>query len=106
MFLLPPSLQDWLPEDHLSNFVSDVVDQLDFSEIESYYERDDRAQPPYHPRRITKVHVYAHCERLMEDVAFRALAAGNQPTLVRFPIFARFTTRHLRTFSRKYCDWP
>jgi transposase len=89
MFLLPPSLQDWLPENHLSYFVSDVVDQLDLSEIESYYEAEDRGQPPYHPRMMTKVLVYAYCDgifssrkiqkRLIEDVAFRVLAAGNQP---------------------------
>ena len=89
MFLLPPSLQDWLPEGHLSYFVSDVVDQLDLSEIVSYYEKDDRGQPPYHPRMMTKVLVYAYCvgifssrriqKRLIEDVAFRVLAAGNQP---------------------------
>jgi transposase len=89
MFLLPPSLQDWLPENHLSYFVSDVVDQLDLSEIESYYEKDDRGQPPYHPRMMTKILVYAYCvgifssrkiqKRLIEDVAFRVLAAGNQP---------------------------
>src|ERR1017187_1493269 len=34
-FLLPPSLRDWLPEDHLAYFVSDVVEQLDLSAIES-----------------------------------------------------------------------
>jgi transposase len=89
LLLLPPSLQDWLPENHLSYFVSDVIDQLDLSEIESYYEKDDRGQPPYHPRMMTKVLVYAYCvgifssrkiqKRLIEDVAFRVLAAGNQP---------------------------
>ena len=35
--LLPPSLSDWLPEDHLAYFVSDVVEQLDLSAIESVY---------------------------------------------------------------------
>jgi len=89
LLLLPPSLQDWLPENHLSYFVSDVVDQLDLSEIQAYYEKDDRGQPPYHPRMMTKVLVYAYCvgifssrkiqKRLIEDVAFRVLAAGNQP---------------------------
>lgn len=89
LLLLPPSLQDWLPENHLSYFVSDVIDQLDLSEIESYYEKDDRGQPPYHPRMMTKVLVYAYCvgifssrkiqKRMIEDVAFRVLAAGNQP---------------------------
>jgi transposase len=89
MFLLPPSLRDWLPENHLVYFVSDVVDQLDLSAIEAVYEKDDRGQPPYHPRMMTKILVYAYCvgvfssrkiqRRLIEDVAFRVLAAGNEP---------------------------
>jgi transposase len=89
LFLLPPSLRDWLPENHLVYFVSDVVDQLDLSGIESFYEKDDRGQPPYHPRMMTKVLVYAYCvgvfssrkiqKRLIEDVAFKVLAAGNEP---------------------------
>ena len=89
MLLLPPSLQDWLPENHLCYFVSDVVDHLDLASIEGYYEKDKRGQPPYHPRMMTKILVYAYCvgvfssrkiqNRLMEDVAFRVLAAGNQP---------------------------
>jgi hypothetical protein len=40
--LLPPSLGDWLPEDHLAYFVSDVVDQLDLRAIESVYEEEER----------------------------------------------------------------
>jgi len=89
MLLLPPSLRDWLPENHLVYFVSDVVDQLDLSAIEAVYEKDDRGQPPYHPRMMTKILVYAYCvgvfssrkiqKRLVEDVAFRVLAAGNEP---------------------------
>ena len=35
--LLPPSLRDWLPEGHLAYFVSDLIDELDLSAIESYY---------------------------------------------------------------------
>ena len=89
MLLLPPSLRDWLPENHLVYFVSDVVDQLDLSAIEAVYEKEDRGQPPYHPRMMTKILVYAYCvgvfssrkiqKRLVEDVAFRVLAAGNEP---------------------------
>jgi len=89
MLLLPPSLRDWLPENHLSYFVSDVVDNLDLSEIESVYEKEDRGYPPYHPHMMTKLLVYAYCigvyssrkiqKHLVEDVAFRVLAAGNQP---------------------------
>jgi transposase len=52
--LLPASLREWLPDDHLSYFVSDVVDQLDLSAIERVYE-EERGQPPYHPRMMTKI---------------------------------------------------
>jgi hypothetical protein len=40
-FLLPPSLQDWLPEDHLARFIADVVNELDLSVIYAEYERKD-----------------------------------------------------------------
>lgn len=89
MLLLPPSLRDWLPENHPVYFVSDVIDNLDLGAIESFYEKEDRGYPPYHPHMMTKVLVYAYCigvyssrkiqKHLVEDVAFRVLAAGNQP---------------------------
>ena len=60
-FLLPPSLREWLAEDHLSYFVSDLIDQLELSQIEQYYEREERGYPPYHPRMMTKVVVYSYC---------------------------------------------
>ena len=53
-FLLPPSLREWLAEDHLSYFVSDLIDQLDLSQIEQHYEREERGYPPYHPRMMTR----------------------------------------------------
>jgi transposase len=100
--LLPPSLRDWLPENHLAYFVSDVVDQLDLSRIESVYEAEERGQPPYHPRMMTKILIYAYCvgvfssrrmqKRLVEDVAFRVLAAGNQPD---FRTLSDFRKLHL-----------
>src|SRR5947207_13073077 len=87
--LVLPSLRDWLPENHLVYCVSDVVDELDLSAIESVYEEEDRGQPPYHPRMMTKILVYGYCvgvfssrriqKRLAEDVAFRVLAGDNQP---------------------------
>jgi transposase len=100
--LLPPGLRDWLPEDHLAYFVSDVIDQLDLSEIARVYEDEERGYPPYHPVMLTKVLVYAYCvgvfssrkiqRRLLEDVAFRVLAAGNAPD---FRTIADFRKRHL-----------
>ena len=101
-FLLPPSLRDWLPEDHLVYFVSDLVDELDLSAITTVYEDEERGFPPYHPVMLTKVLVYAYCigifssrriqRRLAEDVGFRVLAAGNQPD---FRTIADFRKRHL-----------
>ena len=100
--LLPPSLREWLPEDHLAFFVSDVIDQLDLTAITNMYEDEERGYPPYHPVMLTKVLVYAYCigvfssrkiqRRLIEDVAFRVLAAGNQPD---FRTIADFRNRHL-----------
>jgi transposase len=101
-FLLPPSLCEWLPEKHLAYFVSDVVDQLNLSAITKAYEAEERGYPPYHPVMLTKVLVYAYCvgvfssrkieRRLIEDVAFRVLAAGNAPD---FRTIADFRKRHL-----------
>lgn len=105
-FLLPPSLREWLPEDHLAYFVSDLIDQLDLSLIESHYEREERGYPPYHPRMMTKVLVYGYCvgvfssrkleKRLIEDVAFRVLAAGNEPD---FRTISEFRRIHLKALE-------
>jgi transposase len=104
--LLPASLREWLPDDHLSYFVSDVVDQLDLSAIESVYEEEDRGQPPYHPRMMTKILLYGYCvgvfssrriqKRLVEDVAFRVLAAGNEPD---FRTISDFRKLHLKALE-------
>ncbi len=100
--LLPPSLRDWLPEDHLAYFVSDLIDQLDLSAITRVYEDEERGYPPYHPVMLTKVLVYAYCvgvfssrriqRRLLEDIPFRVLAAGNEPD---FRTIADFRKMHL-----------
>ena len=100
--LLPPSLRAWLPEDHLAYFVNDLIDQLDLSAITAPYEAEERGYPPYHPVMLTKVLVYGYCvgvfssrriqRRVLEDVAFRVLAAGNQPD---FRTIADFRKIHL-----------
>jgi transposase len=101
-FLLPPSLREWLPEDHLAYFVSDLIDQLDLSAITAVYEDEERGYPPYHPVMLTKVLVYGYCvgvfssrrlqRRLLEDIPFRVLAAGNDPD---FRTIADFRKTHL-----------
>ncbi len=44
--LLPAALQEWLPDDHLAYFISDVVEQLDRSDITARYEPERRGGPP------------------------------------------------------------
>jgi transposase len=104
--LLPPSLREWLPENHLSYFVSDVVDNLDLSAMDAVYGSEKRGQPPYDPQMMTKVLLYGYCvgvfssrriqKRLVEDIAFRILAAGNQPN---FRTISDFRKIHLKTLS-------
>jgi transposase len=104
--LLPPSLKDWLPEKHLAYFVSEVVDELDLAGVYAVYEKDERGQPPYNPHMMTKLLVYGYCvgvyssrklqQRLVEDVAFRVLAAGNAPD---FRTIADFRKLHLEVLK-------
>jgi transposase len=100
LLLLPPSLADWIPEDHLARFVSDVVDSLDLTGIEDTYD-EERGYPPYHPRMMVKVLLYGYCtgvyssrkiaRQLEDSVACRFLAAGNQPD---FRTLSDFRKRH------------
>ena len=102
MLLMPVSLQEWLRPDHLAYFISDVVDSLDISAILARYEGEERGHPPYHPRMMVKVLLYAYCvgvpssrkieRRLEEDIAFRVLAANNTPD---FRTVSDFRKEHL-----------
>jgi len=104
--LLPPSLREWLPENHLAYFVSDVVDHLDLSAMDAVYGNEKRGQPPYDPQMMTKILVYGYCvgvfssrrieRRLVEDIAFRVLAADNQPN---FRTISDFRKMHLKTLE-------
>ena len=106
MLLMPAALQEWLPPDHLAYFISDVVNHLDLSAIMSRYEAEERGYPPYHPRMMVKVLVYAYCigvpssrkieKRLKEDIAFRVLAANNTPD---FKTIADFRKDHLEALG-------
>jgi transposase len=104
--LLPPSLRDWLPEDHLVYFLADVVDQLDLAAILGDYRRDRGGQPPFHPAMMVKLLLYAYRvgvpssrkieERTHTDIAFRVLAAGHHPD---HDTIAAFRRRHLTALA-------
>ena len=101
-FLMPPSLDDWLPEEHTARFVAEVVDELlDLSVVyDSYVEA--AGAPPYDPTMMLKLLLYAYStgvtssreieRRCHIDVALRWLSANNAPD---YRSIARFRRRHL-----------
>jgi transposase len=100
-YLLPPDLRDWLPADHLTWFILDVVDQLDLGPFLKAYRADGHGRAAYEPRMLLSVLLYAYCtgvrssrqieRRCHEDIAFRVLAANATPDHVTI---ARFRVRH------------
>lgn len=113
LLLLPPALQDWLPEGHLALFVSDVVDHaLDLTPILATYETGDgRGQPPYHPALMVKLLVYAYCtgkpssrrieKATYEEVPYRVLAANQHPD---HDSIAAFRQQHLEALAGLFCQ--
>src|SRR3989338_8748068 len=89
MFLMPPSLTDWLPAGHMVYFIREILDTIDLAPITSVYEDEERGHPPYNPKMMTGILLYGYCNGItssrklarhtQEDVAFRVLAANNQP---------------------------
>jgi len=61
LFLLPPDMRDWLPDDHLVYFVMDVVDHLDVSAIYQLYDNSKGGQPPFDPKMMVSLLFYAYC---------------------------------------------
>jgi len=104
--LMPPDLREWLRDDHLALYVSDVVDQLELSEILNSYEEDLRGRPPYHPALMVKLLIYGYCtgrlssrkleQATYDDVAFRVLACNQHPD---HDSIAEFRKRHLAALS-------
>lgn len=101
VMMVPPSLDEWLPETHLSRFIADVVEtELDLSRFYAAYGKV-KGQPPYDPRLMVRVLLYGYCvgvrssrelERACVDVvAFRWLAGQQAPD---FRSIGRFRKRH------------
>ena len=106
LFLLPPSVADWLPENHLAFFVLDVVSELDLAAFYAEYREDGRGGAAYDPALVLAVLVYAYCigkgssrrneRRLVEDVAFRVVGANQ---LLDHTTLARFRRRHAEAIA-------
>ncbi len=109
MFLLPPSLDEWLPADHMSRFIADLVDEhLDLADVYGAYD-EGRGAPPFDPRLMVRVLLYGYVTGVRssrklevactEVVAFRWLAGGVAPD---FRSIARFRRRHLSALGHLF----
>lgn len=107
--LLPPSLDDWLPAEHLARFIADLVDEhLDLARIHAVY-TEGRGGPPYDPRLMVRVLLYGYTtgvrssraieRKCVDDVPFRWLAAGAAPD---YRAIARFRKRHLSALGHLF----
>jgi len=102
-WLFPPSPRDWLAEDHLVYFLLDVTAQIGISPIVDGYNTGKGGQPPFHPRMMLVLLVYAYSagvfssrkimQRCATDAAFRIIVGEDIPGFRRI---AEFRKRHLQ----------
>ena len=104
--LFPPTVKDFVPEDHLAHFVRDLVrENLDLSAILAGYDVD-RGQPPYHPQMMTALLLYGYCRGVYssrriergcrERVDFMAVTGMSAPDHSTISDFRR---RHLKALA-------
>jgi transposase len=96
-YLLPPSLQDWLPEKHLARFVVDLVDQLDLSTLEKRY--GGGGKQPYHPAMLLALLFYGYAtgvfssrkleQATYDSVAFRFITGDTHPDHDTIAVFRK-----------------
>ena len=108
-YLLPPSVNEWLPEKHLARFIGEVIDGLDLGRMSRDYRGSGSAS--YHPRMLLGILVYGYAtgvfssrklERATYDsVAFRFLAANDHPD---HDTIATFRRRFLKEIEKLFVD--
>src|SRR3954471_24925105 len=95
--LLPPSLREWLPEEHLGWFVLDAVAEMDMAAFDASYRDDGHGRAAHDPAMMVALFVYAYAigvrssraieRRCHDDVAFRVITANralDHATIARF----------------------
>jgi transposase len=100
-FLMPPSLSEWLPEDHLAYFVLDAVEEMDLAGFYAGYRADGWGGAARHPKTMVALLMYAYCTGVVSsrqieracyvDVAFRVVCGNLAPD---HTTIARFRARH------------
>lgn len=102
-FLLPPSVDEWLPERHLARFVVEVIEQLDLSELENSYRGSGSAS--YHPSMLLGLLIYGYATRVFssraleratyDSVAFRFIAGNEHPDHDTIAVFRKRFIGHI-----------
>ena len=105
-FLLPPSLQEWLPEDHLARFIVEIVEQLDLRPLEKAYA--GRGSKAYHPGMLLALLFYGYATGLFssrkleaatyDSIAFRFISANTHPDHDTIATFRRRFLPQLEQF--------
>src|SRR5215218_7636193 len=99
--LLPPSLREWLPEDHFAWFMLDAVEAMDLRAFLAAYRHDGWGRAAHDPAMMVALLLYAYAigerssrrieRRCQEDVAVRVITANQAPD---HTTIARFRQRH------------
>ena len=105
-YLLPPSVQDWLPENNLVYFLLDTVNELDISAITQKYEQENRGFPPFHPRMMVALLLYSYCRGIFssrkimqaceERLTFRVIAGDDIPNWRTISDFRKLHIKELQ----------
>ncbi len=106
-YMLPPSVQEWVSEDHLARFIVDIVDQLNLQEIESAYR--GRGSSAYHPKMLTSLLFYGYATGIFssrkleaatyDSVPCRFIAANTHPD---HDTIATFRRRFLPQLAKQF----
>jgi transposase len=109
--LMPPSLRDWLPENHLTWTILDAVREMDLGAFYGAYRADGHGRPAYEPSMMVALLLYAYAkgnrssraiERCCtEDVAYRVIAANQAPD---HSTIAEFRVRHDAALADLFTD--
>lgn len=105
-YLLPPSLTDWLPEDHLAWFVLDAVEQIDLSQFYKKYRTDGVGNSAFHPSMMVALLIYSYCsgerssrkieKHCQTDVAYKVVTANQYPDHSTISRFRKDNQSHLK----------
>jgi len=108
-YLLPPSVQDWLPESDLVYFILDTVKTLDVQAIMDKYEQEKRGFPPYHPVMMVALLLYSYCrgvfssrkimQACQERISFKVIVGDDIPD---FRTISDFRKLHLTELKRLF----